>query len=382
MIDRASQQSLPTTPDATTEESPAESQQLSSEVLSPQETHDVLHNAPTGQDQDSLTNVQLQALDVHARDDNIDLDLWHRHACYPYLVKLVAGQPTYEISRITQNAEEHRNWIKDDLIRTGRALLTLEFDESKRIKAQQQRRMAKTGLRRRLLDKFFIRRVRQYNASQGQPSLDDGGSVRSDGSDSSWDTANSNSSQTSESALNDVEQGCAQLLRVFEDVHQRIGPSPGRGIIQEFRPQAGDLESALKRLEHSLKVHQINAREIGFSNVGLVLNECCENAETDMFKILPEIGIRRRRRKNRKEMDSGREDNYSAMEKIVTETEKRVDAIMAQGKAVFDEFYGKSLLFMDDVVRSAAQEANYNVIDVVEDKTLLKRRFLREKNKK
>lgn len=266
-------QSLPKTPDATSgEDNPKKPLRLSSEAPNPtQETHNLSHNAPAGVDQDSLTNVQLQAVQVHAKVDNgdentkVDLDLWHKHACRSYLIKLTTGQPSYEIMRIIENPEEHKAWIKDDLLRTRRALLTLEFDESKRIKVQQQRRMAKVGLRRRLLDRIFRKRVRKHDAPQGQQSHDDTGSVRSDGSDSSWDTANSNSSQTSDSAMNDAEQSCAQLLRIAEDFYQQQFDSNSRMHL-DWRQNTNSLAATLRRLEASLKVHKDNASEIGFSN--------------------------------------------------------------------------------------------------------------------
>jgi hypothetical protein len=149
------------------------------------------------------------------------------------------------------------------LLRTGRALLTLEFDGRKHIKVQKNQRMAKVRPRRRLFRIIFKKRVRQHVTPQGQNSLDDMGSVRSDESGSSWDTANSNSSQTSESVMNDTEQSCAQLLRHIEETRLEIERAFRRFVTRtrEFK----DLQNALQKLEDSLKVHQGNAREIGFS---------------------------------------------------------------------------------------------------------------------
>ncbi|KAM0519002.1 hypothetical protein ACHAPE_003993 [Trichoderma viride] len=209
--------------------SPREPQRLLPEPPSPtREIRIVLHDASAVKIQEPLADVRLEALDIRAdadyKDDApaIDLGLWYRHACRPYLVKFATGQPSYEVKQITQDAEELRNWIKEDLLRTGRALFTLEFDEIKRINVQEQRRMAKVGLRKKLFHMIFKKRVRQHDTPQGQQSLNETGSVRSDGSGSSWDSANSNSSQTSESAMDDTEQSCAQLLRYIEDARLRI----------------------------------------------------------------------------------------------------------------------------------------------------------------
>lgn len=72
---------------------------------------------------------------------------------------------------------------------------------------------------------------------------------------------------------------------------------------------------------------------------------------------------------------------FIAIVKIVSDTEREIDEIMAQGQTVFDEFYDKSLLLMDDIVHSVAEETNYKVNDVVEGNILVKRRFMKEKNK-
>lgn len=222
--------------------------------------------------QEPLADVLLEALDIRADADYkndlpaIDLSLWYRHSCRPYLVNFATGQPSYQVKRITQNAEELRNWIKEDLLRTRRALYTLEFDESKRMKVQEQWRMAKLGLRRRFLHMIFKERVRRHDTPQGQQSLDEAGSVRSDESGSSWDTVKSNSSQTYVSAINDAEQSCAQLLRDIEEARLQFerGLSRFEARIQEIE----DLRNAFQELEDSLKVHQGNTREIGFSKLG------------------------------------------------------------------------------------------------------------------
>lgn len=282
MIGQASPEnicSLQAPPDTTSGEGgPREPQRLLLEPLDPtREVRVVLHDAPAVGNQEPLADVLLEALDIRADADYedeppaIDLGLWYKHACRPYLINIVTGQPSYEVKRIAQNAEELRNWIKDDLLRTGRALLTLEFDGRKHIKVQKNQRMAKVRPRRRLFRIIFKKRVRQHVTPQGQNSLDDMGSVRSDESGSSWDTANSNSwdiansnsSQTSESVMNDTEQSCAQLLRHIEETRLEIERAFRRFVTRtrEFK----DLQNALQKLEDSLKVHQGNAREIGFS---------------------------------------------------------------------------------------------------------------------
>ncbi|PON29026.1 hypothetical protein TGAM01_v202134 [Trichoderma gamsii] len=266
--------SLQAPPDTTSGEGgPREHQRLLPEPQNPiREVRFLLHNAPAVKRQESLANVQLEALDIRAdadyEDDSpaIDLSLWYRHACRPYLVNFTTGQLSYEVERITQDAEELRNWIKEDLLRTGRALFTLEFDESKRIKVQEQQRVAKFGLRRRLFHMIFKKRVRQHDTLQGQQSLDETGSVRSDESGSSWDTANSNSSQTSESAMNDTEQSCAQLLRDVEEARLQIPKD--LAVLVLWKQEIKDLQNALQKLEDSLKMHQGNARQIGFSKSG------------------------------------------------------------------------------------------------------------------
>jgi hypothetical protein len=66
---------------------------------------------------------------------------------------------------------------------------------------------------------------------------------------------------------------------------------------------------------------------------------------------------------------------------VTQNTEKQIDKIMVQGKTVFDEFYNQSLLFMDDVVHSVAQETNYKVNDVGDNNVLMKWKFVRDRNK-
>lgn len=275
MIDQTSPEyGLLATPDAISgEDGPAGPLRLLPEPRRPtKEARIVLHDALTGEDQNLLADVRLQALDVHAEVDyrdsrpEIDLGLWYKHACRPYLINFAAKVPSYEVKRITQDAEEHRNWIKDDLLRTGRLLLTLEFDESILIQEQEQWRMEKSGLRRKLLDMFSLKRVRQHDAPREQKSRDDTGSVLSDGSGASLETTISKSSQTSESAMNDVEQSYAQLLRTLEEVRQKLAPTSI--IFGVVDLETRNLETAVRSLEDTLKVHQDNAREIGFSKCG------------------------------------------------------------------------------------------------------------------
>jgi hypothetical protein len=257
MIDQASSEyGLLATPDAISGgDSPAGPLQLLPEPRSPtKQARIVFHDAPTGEDQDLLADVRLQALDVHAEVDyrdnhpEIDLGLWYKHACRPYLINFAAKVPSYEVKRITQYAEEHRNWIKDDLLRTGRLLFTLEFDESRLIQEQEQLRIERSGLRRK---------------PREQKSRDDTGSVLSDGSGTSLETTISKSSQTSESAMNDVEQSYAQLLRTLEEVRQKLAPTSIIFGVVDLETRT--LETVVRSLEDTLKVHQDNAREIGFS---------------------------------------------------------------------------------------------------------------------
>lgn len=107
-------------------------------------------------------------------------------------------------------------------------------------------------------------------------------------------------------------------------------------------------------------------------DVGLALNECYYILETEMRSHFPREGVSERAARDFR--------NVAAADKVKN-VEGQIDEVMARGKRVFDEFYGESLLFMDNIVRSVAQETSYKVNDVVENNTLFVRRFVREKSK-
>ncbi|UKZ61125.1 uncharacterized protein TrAtP1_002396 [Trichoderma atroviride] len=384
MMNQTPEHGLPATPDATGGDSPAKRRRLNPGPSSPtREARVVLNDDPAREDQRLLANTQLQALDVDAEVDGdnhpeIDLGLWYKLACRPYLLNFASKVPSYEVKRITQDAEAHQNWIKDDLLRTGRALLTLEFDARRLIQEQEQWRMAKGGLRNKLRNIFSKKSARQHDAPRGQQSRDDTGSVLSDGSGGSWGTANSKSSQTSESAMNDVEQSYTLLLRVIGQVCEKLAPSSI--LFGVVNLETKDLETAVRRLEDSLKVHQDNVREIGFSDVGLALTKCHQRFEEGVLRKLEENKLRYRRNRYNKRVKIGDErvrriEEHTAMLKIIADIGRQIDEIMAQGKTVFDEFCDKSLLFMDDIVHSAAQATSCRVDDVLYNDVLVKRRF-------
>lgn len=74
------------------------------------------------------------------------------------------------------------------------------------------------------------------------------------------------SSVVSESAMNDTEQSCAQLLRDVEEARLQIPKD--LAVLVLWKQEIKDLQNALQKLEDSLEMHQGNARQIGFSKSG------------------------------------------------------------------------------------------------------------------
>jgi hypothetical protein len=63
--------------------------------------------------------------------------------------------------------------------------------------------------------------------------------------------------------MNDAEQSCAQFLRTLGETHQMFKLIPRK--FRRENKRLASLKAASNQLEDSLKVHQDNARVIGFS---------------------------------------------------------------------------------------------------------------------
>lgn len=116
-------------------------------------------------------------------------------------------------------------------------------------------------------------------------------------------------------------------------------------------------------------------------DIGLALNNCHQNFEIETVDKLRTFENKSKDSKQKILSTMSHMREVLAITNRVSGTEREIDEIMAQGETVFNEFYDKSLLLMDDIVHSVAEETNYKINDVIEGNILVKKRFMKEKNK-